>query len=118
MTMLNTYKGRVMDGETVYVAVRSTSSTDRFGNSAPTWAEPVAVDHVLVGHATADDRDVSRPDGVEITATLTFPRTCDLDLRGAKVTVGGRDLLVVGEPAHEPSPLFWDMTVRAGVHDG
>lgn len=107
-----------MDGETVYVAVRSQPAVDRFGNEAPTWAEPVAVDHVLVGRATEAERQVPHPDGVNVTATLTFPRTCDLDLRGAKVTVGGRELLVVGEPAHEPSPLAWDMTVQAGVHDG
>ena len=116
--MLNTYRGRVMDGETVYVAVRSQDGTDRFGNSVPSWAEPVAVDHVLVGHATDEDRQVDRPDGIAVTVTLTFPRSCDLDLRGAKVIVGGRELLVAGEPAHEPSPLAWDMTVQAGVHDG
>lgn len=116
--MLNTYRGRVMDGETVQVAVRSTEGADRFGNFAPTWAEPVAVEHVLVGRATADEREVSRPDGVTVAATLTFPRTCQLDLRGAKVTVRGREMLVVGDPAHEPSPLFWDMTVQVGVSDG
>ena len=115
-----------MDGETVYVAVRSTATTtttttaetDRFGNPVPAWAEPVPVEHVLVGKATSDDSDVSRPDGIVVTTTLTFPRTCQLDLRGAKVTVGGRELVVVGEPAHEASPLYWDMTVQAGVHDG
>ncbi len=109
---------RVMDGETVYVAVRSQPAVDRFGNEAPTWAEPVAVEHVLVGKATDEDMQTSRPDGIKVTATLTFPRTCELDLRGAKVTVGGRELLVAGEPAHEPSPLAWDMTVKAGVSDG
>ena len=116
--MLNTYRGRVMDGETVYVSVRSVSGADRFNNETASWAEPVAVDHVLVGHATDDDRQVDHPDGIVVTTTLTFPRTCDLDLRGAKVTARGRELLVVGEPSHEPSPLFWDMTVKAGVHDG
>ena len=113
-----------MDGETVYVSVRTAPTTtttaeyDRFGNLVPTWAQAVPVEHVLVGKATADDTQVSRPDGITVTATLTFPRTCNLDLRGAKVQVGGRELIVVGEPAHEPSPLFWDMTVQAGVHDG
>ena len=109
-----------MDGETVQVAVRTTTTTttDRFGNPVPTWATAVNVDHVLVGKATADDQQVDHPDGIVVTHTLTFPRTCQLDLRGAKVTVGGRELLVVGEPAHEASPLFWDMTVKAGVHDG
>lgn len=116
--MLKATGRRVMDGETVNVAVRGEPTRDRFGNEVPTWAEPVAVDHVLVGHATDEDRQVDRPDGIAVTATLTFPRTCSLDLRGAKVTVDGRELLVVGDPAHEPSPLAWDMTVQAGVHDG
>lgn len=107
-----------MDGETVHVAVRSTSGTDRFGNAVESWAEPVAVDHVLVARATADERQAIRHDGVIVTSTLTFPRTCNFDLRGAKITVGGRELVVVGEPAHEPSPLYWDMTVQAGVSDG
>ena len=107
-----------MNGETVYVAVRSQSGADRFGNPVDSWAEPIAVEHVLVGRATEAERQIARPDGIEVTATLTFPRTCDLDLRGAKVTVGNRELFVVGEPAHEPSPLYWDMTVNAGVYDG
>ena len=107
-----------MDGETVYVAVRTASGRDRLGNAVDAWAEPVPVEHVLVGKATAEDREVDRPDGIAVTATLTFPRTCALDLRGAKVIIGERELLVAGEPAHEPSPLFWDMTVQAGVHDG
>lgn len=123
--MIKTPINRVMDGQTVKVAVRLASTTtttepptDRFGNAAAAWAEPVDVAHVLVGKATADDSQVDRPDGITITHTLTFPRTCTLDLRGAKVIVGGRELLVAGEPAHEASPLFWDMTVKAGVHDG
>ena len=117
-----------MDGETVKVRVRTTEgtttttttaeATDRFGNKVPSWEEAVDVAHVLVSKATADERQTDHPDGIVVTTTLTFPRTCTLDLRGAKVIVGGRELLVVGEPAHEPSPLFWDMTVQAGVHDG
>lgn len=126
MAMLKTPTRRVMDGETVKVRVRSTATTttttaeqfDRFGNAVPAWAEAVDVHNVLVSKATADERQADHPEGVTVTTTLTFPRTCTLDLRGAKVIVGGRELLVVGEPAHEASPLYWDMTVQAGVHDG
>lgn len=107
-----------MDGETVYVAVRGEPTRDRLGNEVPTWADPVPVEHVLVGKATEGEALQQHPDGIAVTATLTFPRTCQLDLRGAKIVIGDRELLVAGEPAHEPSPLAWDMTVQAGVHDG
>ena len=116
--MLKSAGRRVMDGETVQVCVRSDASVDRFGNNVPSWEEAVDVHHVLVSKSTGDERQDGRPDGITVTTTLTFPRTCNLDLRGAKVIVGGRELVVVGEPAHEPSPLFWDMTVKAGVSDG
>ena len=39
---------RVMNGETVLVAVKTQEGTDRFNNAVESWAEPVAVDHVLV----------------------------------------------------------------------
>ena len=107
-----------MNGETVLVAVRTASGRDRLGNPVESWAEPVAVDHVLVAKATEEERQASHPDGIVVTSTLTFPRTCQLDLRGARVYVGDRELIVSGEPAHELSPLYWDMTVQAGVHDG
>jgi len=109
---------RVMDGETVYVRVRSANGTDRLGNPAYSWAEPVAVEHVLASVIDVDERDYSRPDGYVATYTMAFPRGCTLDLRGAKVTVHGRELDVIGEPVHVNSPIAWDMKVTAGVHDG
>lgn len=110
---------RLMDGETVLVAVHTEGPADRLGNPGDSWAEPVAVDHVLVGRATADAAGgYLRPDGITVTVTLQFPRTCGLDLFRAKVTVRGEELLVSGRPAHVPSPLLWDMVVEAGVEDG
>ena len=110
---------RVMDGETVYVKVRSTTGNDRLGNPIYAWTEEAtAVKHVLASVIDADERDYSRPDGYVATYTLAFPRGCTLDLRGAKVTVGGRELDVIGDPVHVSSPLMWDMKVTAGVHDG
>lgn len=110
---------RVMDGETVLVAVKSEAGVDRFGNPVDRWAEPVEVHHVLVSRLTAAERDYTRPDGFVVTATMAFPRGCQLDLRGAKVTAGGQELLVDGEPAHVASPLDgWDMLVSAGARNG
>lgn len=110
---------RVMDGETVYVAVKSEGEADRLGNPADSWAEPVAVDNVLVSYKTSADQGYSRPDGFVVTCTMAFPRSCTLDLRGAKVTVRGEELEVYGNPRHVMSPLDgWDMTVEAGGHGG
>ena len=111
---------RVMQGETVLVAVRTQEGTDRFNNAVESWAEPVAVDHVLVTESTDDDQVFTRPEGIVSVYTLSFRHDCDLEMRGAKVTVRGRELLVAGSPTHGPR-LFanpYNMTVRAGVHDG
>lgn len=111
---------RVMDGETVYVAVAVEGSTDRLGNEVDAWAEPVAVDHVLVSESTDDDQAHTRPHGIVSVYTLSFRHDCALEMRGAKVTVRGRELLVAGSPTHGARLMAnpYDMTVRAGVHDG
>ena len=111
---------RVFDGETVQVAVRSQDYTDRFGNAVDSWAEPVAVDHVLVNDATEADQEHTRPDGITCVYKMAFPYTCSLDLRGAKVTVRGIELHVAGIPTHGPrlQANRYNMIVRAGVHDG
>lgn len=111
---------RLMDGETVYVSVRSQTGTDRLNNAVRGWAEPVAVPHVLVAEATEDDQSHTRPDGMSCVYTMAFPHSCDLEMRGAKVTVRGRDLLVAGAPTHGPRLQAnpYNMIVRAGVRDG
>ena len=78
---------RVMEGETVLVAVKSQSGNDRFNNAVESWAEPVAVDHVLVTESTEDDQVFTRPEGIVSVYTLSFRHDCDLEMRGAKVTV-------------------------------
>ena len=111
---------RVMDGETVYVAVRADGGRDRLNNEVRAWAEPVAVDHVLVSESTEDDQAFTRPDGITSVYTMGFRYDCDLEMRGAKVTVRGRELLVAGSPTHGPRLQVnpYNMTVRAGVQDG
>jgi hypothetical protein len=117
---------RVFDGETVYVAVRSetttttTASTDRFNNEVASWEQPVTVEHVLVNDATDDDQTHTRPDGITCVYKMAFPYDCNLDLRGAKVTVRGLELHVAGIPTHGPrlEANKYNMIVRAGVHDG
>ena len=111
---------RVMDGETVMVSVLVQDGTDRFNNAVTTWAQPVAVDHVLVNEATEDDKTATRPYGITCVYTMGFRHDCNLDLRGAKVTVRGRELRVAGDPTHGPRLMAnqYNMKVRAGVEDG
>ena len=111
---------RVMDGETVYVAVLNEPATDRFNNEVHSWATPVEVEHVLVSEATDDDQTATRPYGITCVYTMAFRYDCDIEMRGAKVTVRGRELLVAGSPTHGPRLQAnpYNMTVRAGVEDG
>ena len=111
---------RVMDGETVLVAVAQAGARDRFGNEVGAWAEPVEVPHVLVSESTDDDQQHTRPHGIRSVYTLSFRHDCALEMRGAKVTVRGRELHVAGAPTHGPrlNANPYDMTVRAGVRDG
>lgn len=111
---------RVFDGETVYVAVCSQGGSDRFNNAVDSWAEPVAVDHVLVKDATEDDQTHTRPYGIRCVYKMAFKHDCGLDLRGAKVTVRGIELRVAGNPTHGPrlQANQYNMIVMAGVRDG
>lgn len=111
---------RAMNGETVYVAVCTTGADDRFGNEVREWAEPVAVEHVLVRESTDDEQAVTRPYGIKCVYTMGFRYDCDLEMRGAKITVRGRELLVAGSPTHGPRLHVnpYNMIVLAGVHDG
>lgn len=111
---------RAMDGETVLVAVAQAGARDRFGNEVDAWAEPVEVPHVLVSESTDDDQQHTRPHGITSVYTMGFRYDCDLEMRGAKVTVRGRELLVAGSPTHGPRLQVnpYNMTVRAGVKDG
>lgn len=108
-------------GETVTVALVTGSTTGRLGASVPTYGEPADVANVLVVPSTSDESDYLRPEGVRVDYTLHFPRGYDSDLRGALVTVRGKEFRVVGAPApyteaNVPGP--WTMPVGVVRHDG
>lgn len=108
-------------GETVYVSLLTTGEADRLNNPERTYAEPVAVDNVVVVPATANDQSVQRPDGITVTYTLHFPRGYSSALRGAKVTVRGDEFYVSGSPAPYTESNVrgaWTMPVEVGRHDG
>lgn len=108
-------------GETVAVERVNGTTRDRLGVEQPTYDEPVPVHNVVVVPATMDEADHLRPDGIHVTYTLHFPRGCHESLRGARVTVRGEALRVVGDPkpyteANVRGP--WTMPVQVGRSDG
>lgn len=109
---------RVMDGQTVTVETRTVTGVDRLGNPVVGYAAPVDVPNVLVNWQTAAERDYTRPDGFVITCVCAFPRSCSLDMEGARLTIDGETLYVDGKPHRELSPNGWNLLVNAGVSNG
>lgn len=107
-------------GETVYVR-RVTGTTDGRLGPEPTYSEPERVDDVLVAPQTMGEIGYLRPDGETCDYTLHFPRGYGQDLRGALVTVRGKDYRVIGAPAPYTEgnvPGRWTMPVQAVRADG
>lgn len=105
--------------ETVIVKQRKKKGVNLIGETI--WEEEqTPVDGVLVAPADGQDAtDTIRPDGVRIMYTLYFPETFTGSLRGAAITVRGRDVLVVGDPdSYKGAPTGWHMVVKAGVIHG
>ena len=121
-----------MDGitETVTVLTPVQGATDRYGDPSITW-EPTSVDGVLVRPLQGEElNDALRPDGVRVSYVLSFPKSCGLDLRNARVALTDRGMS--GEPKDADkalrvtgtadktwqSPLEWDRNVEVGRTDG
>lgn len=107
----------MMRGETVTVTWR-TDTGDRDGGNNPIWAEESeTVDDVLVKPgADANASDSTRPEGITVALTCAFPRAWAYrSLRGALVTVRGRDYQVVGDPIPVDGgmqPTRWNLLVE------
>lgn len=107
-------------GETVTVRHVEGTTQGRIGPE-PTYGEPETVANVLVVPSTLDESAYLRPDGVSVDYTLHFPRGYAQDLRGALVTVRGKEYRVVGAPAPYTEgnvPGAWTMPVQAVRSDG
>ena len=109
-------------GETVIVHRFTASGVDGLNNPVGEWADE-HVDNVLVGPPNgANATDSTRPDGVEISMSLYFPRSYSgPSLRGCEVTVRGRRYTVVGDP--QPldggiTPTGWNMQVDVTGSEG
>ena len=107
-------------GETVYVRRVTGTTAGRLG-PVPTYHDPERVDGVLVAPETVGEMGYLRPDGETCDYTLHFPRGYRHDLRGALVTVRGKDYRVVGAPAPYTEanvPGRWTMPVQVVRADG
>ena len=106
-----------MGGEPVTISTRTATGTDSMGQPTYGWAPHSVM--ALVSESTASVRSETRPEGIESRISLSLPRTCDLDLRGARISWRGRSYAVEGEPHPVASPLEdWDMNVEAVMVDG
>lgn len=86
------------------VRVRRDAGKDRLGNAARAYAEPVAVPGCLWAPGTPADISSGRPEGAEVAATAHFPQGWAGYLRGALVSLDGKEWLrVVGEPHEYPA---------------
>lgn len=106
-------------GETVAVSLRSFGETDGLGNGAVVYSDPVEVDNVLVSKGRQYDR-VSQGQVYSYQSDIAFcfPRGYTEDLRGARITRGGKTYEVVGDPseltdANIPPAIEWNIRAEA-----
>lgn len=80
----------------------------------------VPVDGVLVAPAAGDELDGTiRPDGVRTVFTLYLPAAFTAGLRGAGVTVRGREYRVIGDPQEwHGTGMPWNRAAKVEVVDG
>lgn len=116
----------MINGLTALVELRVRDARDGFGNDVESYADPAAVDNVLVAPGACAELDETRPEGVRVAYTLHFPKGWTADMRGARVTLpapfaGAKPYRVVGDPrpymdANCPTP--WHMAVEVEAVDG
>lgn len=103
-------------GERVVVEVLSGESRDPLGAITRQY-ETVVVDNVLVGPSDTynDEYDVNGT-GHKTKYSLFFPKWFNRDLHGAKVTVRGERMDILGDPAsytEENVPGSWNLKAVA-----
>lgn len=112
----------LLTGETVIVEREVPGGPDEFGDPSPGVWVPERVDDVLVAPGPTSDLDGSRPDGVRVKWSLSFPKGYPATLRGARVIVrGGPPCWVVGDPQHltaANTPGRWSMPVELSAVRG
>lgn len=112
----------LLQGETVVVERESSPGVDAFGDPLPGEWVAETVENVLVAPGAHADLDASRPEGVEVKWTLSFPKDYPATLRGARVIIRGQEpCYIVGDPQHlmaENTPGPWSMTAEVTAVKG
>ncbi len=114
-----------MLGETVTVWRREQAGSDSMGEPVWSWVSE-DVEGCLVRPRTGSDaNDSMRPDGVNVSAVVAFPKTYDKrdNLANCKVAFRGMGLSdalhVSGYPIPtSPCPTSWDTLAEVGRADG
>lgn len=112
---------QLISGACVTVSRRADPSTDPHGNAVyGSWTEE-QVENVLPQPGSTSDLDGSRPDGAKVVVTFHFPKAYTASLKGCKVSYGGREYSVVGDPqpyAEADTPGPWNRPVECEACDG
>lgn len=107
---------------TLLVRTRVRTFPDRLGNDRVGLSAPVRVPGCLWAPGAPADLGTDRPEGASVTATAHLPRGHGLSLRGARVSLDGKEWLdVVGDPRPYPPGTVrgpWDTRVELGRQDG
>lgn len=111
-----------MRGETITVIRRIPAGVDE-GNDPVYETVEESVDNVLVGPpSNANASDSTRPEGIEISHDLLFPRAyTGGPLRGCDILLRGRRYRVVGDPLPVDggmTPTLWNQTVPVTRSEG
>lgn len=111
----------MIKGETVVVRTLAEGEADPFGSVSHIATDEVVEDVLIQVGSTRDLTGSTRPDGVEVHFTLHFPKTYNVDLRGAHIQVRGEWYGVIGSPAWytpENCPTRWNYPVEVSVING
>lgn len=111
----------MIKGETVVVRTFTDGEADPFGNVSQVATEETVKEVLVQVGSTSDLAGSIRPDGVEVKFTLHFPKTYNVDLRGAHIQVRGEWFEVVGSPSwytKENCPTKWNYPVEVSAVNG
>ena len=110
----------LIEGEEV-VVVRRSFGRDELGEPTEEASERTVVPNALVRPGATSDLDASRPEGVRVDYTVSFPKAYGGELRGCLVELRGAEYAVVGSPQrYTPgnTPGDWNLTAEVTRVDG
>lgn len=112
----------MIKGETVVVHRREQTGVDPGNNPIYESTETEVEDVIVAPGPRSDVEESTRPDGIEVSWTLHFPKSWTDSLRGAEISVrGGPRSPVVGDPrpyTNANTPGRWNRPVELERVDG